>query len=124
MIRLVVVDDHPALRRSLVGLLSMTDGLEVVGEAANGLDAIAQVQQLRPDVVLMDVTMPVLGGVEATRRLAAELPEVRVIGLSMHDPEHVGAAMRAAGAAAYVCKDAPPATLLGAIRGVGPAPAP
>jgi DNA-binding NarL/FixJ family response regulator len=94
--------------------------IQVVGEAANGREAIEQVRRLRPDVVLMDVSMPEMDGIEATRRIKAEWPGVRVIGLSMHDDEHISQAMRAAGAEGFLSKTASPAELLKVIYETAP----
>ena len=116
--RVIVADDHPTLRRGLADVLSEQPGIEIVGEAADGEHAVEVALETRPDVVLMDVMMPRLSGVEATRRILAELPETRVIGLSGYEEEEVEAAMHAAGAAAYLPKASPVETLLEAINPV------
>ena len=115
-IRVLLADDHAVLREGLTRLLSEQSDIEVVGETGDGLTAIALARQLRPDVVLMDVSMPRTNGLDATQRLAAEMPSLKIIGLSMHDDAVMGDAMRAAGAAGYVPKSAPPADILTAIR--------
>jgi len=79
MIRVVVADDHPIVRSGIVGLLSSADDIEVVGEAGNGAEAIALATQLSPDVVLMDLRMPVVGGAEATAQIVAAHADVRVV---------------------------------------------
>jgi PAS domain S-box-containing protein len=115
-LRLVVVDDHAIVRKGLVGLLHAEPDLEVVGEAGDGLEAIARVRALEPDIVLMDLNMPRMDGIEATRRILAELPRVRVIVLSMFDDSEKKALMRQIGVAGYVAKGGDPASLLAAIR--------
>jgi PAS domain S-box-containing protein len=115
-IRVLLADDHRILREGLAGVLGLQPDLEVVGEAADGSTAVQLAHRLHPDVVVMDVSMPRLDGVEATRQIRRELPRLRVVGLSMHeDPVHAKA-MRAAGATAYLCKTGPTAFLLDAIR--------
>ena len=102
--RLLIADDHALFRSSLRSLLE-TRGHEVVGEAANGLEAIERAQELDPDVVLMDLTMPLLGGVEATRRLMAARPESRVVVLTASDDDEDLFSALEAGAQGYLLKD-------------------
>jgi PAS domain S-box-containing protein len=116
-LRVLVVDDHHVMRRGLVTMLSDQPGVSVVGEAANGADAVELVRVMSPDVVLMDVSMPVMGGVEATRRIKSAMPTVRVIGLSMHDDESIRTEMCDSGAETFVNKARSSATLLRAIYG-------
>jgi PAS domain S-box-containing protein len=116
-IRVLFVDDHHVMRQGLIRLMNGQPVIQVVGEASNGQEAIAKVRQLRPDVVVMDASMPVLDGIEATRQIKAERPEVRVIGLSMYDDEEISQKMRAAGAEAFLSKTASSAELLKAIYG-------
>jgi len=92
--------------------------IQVVGEAANGREAIEQVRQLRPDVVVKDVSMSEMGGIEATRRIKAEFPGVKVIGLSMHEDEQIARSMHDAGAETFVSNAVPTAELLKAIYGI------
>ena len=115
-IRVLLVDDHVAVRQAFAVALSGEAGLEVVGEAGSGPAALEQVRRLRPDVVLMDINLPGMSGIEATRLLRAEFPQTEVIGLSMYESEELGQAMRNAGARAYVSKSAAYDTLLTAIR--------
>ena len=111
-IRVLFVDDHHVMRQGLIRLMSGQSDIHVVGEAANGREAIDRVRQLHPDVVVMDVSMPEMNGIEATRCIKAEFPKVRVIGLSMHDEEHIIRSMSEAGAEAFVSKTVASAELL------------
>jgi DNA-binding NarL/FixJ family response regulator len=115
-IRVLLADDQPLFREGLHTLLSLQADLDVVGEAHNGAEAVRLAAELKPDVVLMDVQMPELDGVAATRRLHAELPACRVILLTtFDDDEYVFEGLRA-GALGYLLKDAPSARLVDAIR--------
>jgi DNA-binding NarL/FixJ family response regulator len=114
----VVADDHPTMRRGLSALIATLPGLEVVGEAADGETAVELAGRLRPDVVVMDLNMPGVNGVEATRRIVAERPEVAVLVLTMLDAdESVFAAMRA-GARGYIVKGADTDDVLRALESV------
>jgi CheY-like chemotaxis protein len=117
-IRVLVADDHAVVRQGLVQTLGRDAGLEVVGEAVDGRDAVEKARALRPEIVLMDLSMPRMNGLEATRLIRAEMPEVRVIGLSMHPGEDVARQMTAAGAERYLSKDAPIEKIAAAIREV------
>jgi PAS domain S-box-containing protein len=114
-IRVLLVDDHQVMRQGLISLISGQPDIQVVGEAANGWEAIKMVRQLKPDVVLMDVSMPEMDGIEATRRIKVDMPDVRVIGLSMFDDKHMASTMLEAGAEIFVSKTASLAELLKAI---------
>lgn len=117
-IRVLVVDDHPVVRDGLVQLLTAADDVEVVGAAVNGAEAIELAGADTPDVVLMDLSMPVMDGCEATRRILAADPAARVLILtSFTDQDGILDALDA-GAVGYILKDAEPAELLGAIRAV------
>jgi DNA-binding NarL/FixJ family response regulator len=117
-IRVLIADDHPVVRRGMGSLLASLDGVQVVGEVADGAAAVREAQLLRPDVVVMDLQMPVLDGVEATRRLVAAVPDTAVLVLTMFDDdEAVFAAMRA-GARGYLLKGAEQEQILAAIRSV------
>ncbi len=114
--RVLLADDHDMIRRGLRRVLGTQPDLEVVGEACNGLEAIELARRLRPDVVLMDIRMPGMDGLEATRRLKAEMPGVCVLVVTAHeDPGYLLEAIQA-GAAGYVLKDEPASRLVGAIR--------
>jgi PAS domain S-box-containing protein len=115
-IRILVADDHAVVRQGLVRMLGREPGLEVVGEAVDGFDAVEKTKALRPEVVLMDLAMPRLNGAEATKLIKAEMPQVRVIGLSMHLGEDVARQMTEAGAVRYLSKDAPIEEITAAIR--------
>ena len=117
MTRVLIVDDHLLLRDSLRGALTDA-GIEVVGEAGDGLEGLDAALALTPDVVLMDVAMPVLDGIEATRRLLARRPDARVLILTMHADDDLLAKARRAGAAGYVLKDASVAELADAVARV------
>jgi DNA-binding NarL/FixJ family response regulator len=116
VIEVVVVDDHALMRSGLAGLIASTDDMRVVGTAADGVEAIEEVARLAPQVVLMDLSMPVMDGVAATRRIVEEHPDVEVLVLtSFSDQQRVMEALDA-GASGYVLKDTEPADLLAAIR--------
>lgn len=117
-LRVLVVDDHAILRKGLRGLLESKADVEVVGEAGNGEEAVAQARALLPHVVIMDINMPRMNGIEATRRIKDELPQVAVIGLSLHEDQEVVDSMRRAGAIAYVMKGGPPEELFEALTTV------
>lgn len=124
MTTVLLVDDHQLVRAGLAALLESTDDLEVVGEAADGGQAVTMAASLTPDVVLMDLSMPVLDGVEATRRLLAQSPETKVVVLtSFSDRDRVGEAL-AAGAIGYQLKDCEPRELLAAVRAAAQGHAP
>jgi DNA-binding NarL/FixJ family response regulator len=117
-IRVLIADDQPVVRNGLKATLGAVAGVVVVGEAQNGTDAVRMVRATRPDVVLMDISMPLMTGLEATRRISGieEAAHTRVIILTMYDQdEHVFEALRA-GASGFVIKDSDPAQLLHAIR--------
>lgn len=124
-IRVLLADDHRILREGIAGLLRGQPFIDVVGQAEDGQMAVDMARTLRPDVVVMDITMPLLGGVEATRAIKRELPGVQVIGLSMHEKEDMSEAMREAGAFAYLPKGGPAEALVSAIRSCAkPSPVP
>lgn len=117
-VRVVVADDHPLYREGVRALLALEAGMAVVGEAATGVDAVQLAAELAPDVVVMDLNMPALGGIEATRRIVAANPDVAVLVLTMFDDDdQVFAAMRA-GARGYLLKEGTPEQLAIAVRAV------
>ncbi len=116
MIRVLIADDHAVVREGLRTFLELQEGIEVIGEAADGIQALAQAEQLRPDVVLMDLVMPQLDGVGAMRELRTRLPEIRVIVLtSFLDDDRLLPAIQA-GAAGYLLKDVEPSELARAVH--------
>jgi CheY-like chemotaxis protein len=119
-IRVLLVDDHKILREGLSALLKNQPDLEVVGEASDGYAALSLIRALQPDVILMDINMPGLNGIEATRIINADYPNVRVIGLSMHGANSASA-MRDAGAVDFIHKGARADEVLAAIRAHAPA---
>jgi two-component system response regulator NreC len=121
-LRVLLVDDHAVVRQGLACLLSEERLVEVVGEAANGREAVDLAGRLRPDVVIMDMSMPVMNGDEAARRIKKDLPEIRIIGLSMWEEPGMCERMYQAGAESYLLKTAPADELLAAIRGDRQAP--
>jgi PAS domain S-box-containing protein len=114
-IRVLFADDHKVIRAGMIRLMSGQPDIVVVGEAANGREALELAHQLKPDLVIMDIGMPEMDGIEATRRIKAQLPNICVLGLSMLDHEQVIMDMRRAGADAFVSKSATSAELLKAI---------
>ena len=117
-IRVVIADDHGVVREGLRAVLGSEPDMEVAGEAATGKDVVERATELGPDVILMDIQMPVLNGIEATRRILEANPEVGVVVLTMfEDDESVFSAMRA-GARGYVLKGAPPSEILKVLRAV------
>jgi DNA-binding NarL/FixJ family response regulator len=117
-IRILLADDHVLVRASLRYLLEGFDGFDIVGEANDGYETVKKVEELRPDIVIMDISMPGLNGVEAARSISKQNRTVRIVILSMHSDEtHVLQALRA-GASAYVLKESAPAELEAAIRAV------
>ncbi len=114
--RVLIVDDHKIVREGLAGLMQFESDIEVVGQAADGLQAIELSERFQPDVVVMDVNLGEMNGVEVTRKILAGNPGIRVIGLSMHVDPAIARGMRDAGAAAYLNKGAPSEDLLATIR--------
>ena len=118
MIRVLVVDDHAVVRDGLVELLSTTDDLRCVGEAADGDAAVAKVAELHPDVVLMDLSMPGTDGVTATRRLLVQDPQTHVLVLTSFGDQHWIVDALEAGAEGYLLKHSQPEVILAAVRDI------
>ena len=116
LIRVLIVDDHASVREALNATLEFEPDIDIVGEASDGTEAVQLAQQIEPDVILMDTRMPVMDGLEATRRIVACCPDVRVIGLSMYPADSMVQTMLRAGAAGYVEKSVSLELLLAAIR--------
>ncbi|MEA3336367.1 MAG: response regulator transcription factor [Chloroflexota bacterium] len=115
-IKLLLVDDHDIVRAGLRMLFLAENDFEIVGEAGSGEEAILALEALEPDVILMDVAMPGMSGIEATRRIKAKAPDVAVLALTMHEDEQYFFEMLNAGASGYVPKRAAPDDLVAAIR--------
>jgi CheY-like chemotaxis protein len=115
-ISVILVDDHIVMRQGLAGLLRAESDIEIIGEASDGQSAVDLIRKLRPDVVLMDISMPGMDGIQATRIIHKEIPEVRIIGLSMFQEAAQQTAMLEAGAATYLTKTGPAEGLIEAIR--------
>ena len=117
-IRVFMADDHLILREGIRLLLEKVSDIEMVGEAGDGEEAVAKVEQLVPDVVLMDITMPGLNGLEATQQIKQKNPEIRVLILTMHETDQYLSGMLKAGASGYVVKTTTTSDLISAIRAV------
>jgi len=116
-IRVMIVDDHSVMCHGLSTMLGLQPDIDVVAEASDGIRAVDLAREFIPDVILMDINLPQMNGLDATRIIHSELPQIRIIGLSMYDQEEQGAAMKSAGASAYRCKSDNINLLLAAIRG-------
>ena len=115
-LRVLIVDDHALVRAGIRSLIEGQSGFEVVGEAAQGDEVLGKVIQLQPDVVLMDIAMPGMNGIEATKLLKREFPHIHVIILTMHDDEEFFFTLIREGASGYILKDSEPEQLVSAIR--------
>ncbi len=117
-IRILLADDHAVVRQGFKMILAEQPDMEIVGEAGNGREALALAESLKPDIVVMDVAMPELNGIEATRRMGESVPHARVVALSMHkDSVYVREILRA-GARGYLLKDSVAGDLVSAVRAV------
>jgi DNA-binding NarL/FixJ family response regulator len=117
-VRVLLVDDHAILREGIKALLEKQENIEVVAEAANGREAISKVAQFRPDVVVLDISMPLMDGLEATRQMKKESPDVKILVLTMHDDEEYFLQLLRAGASGYVTKRTVSRELVSAIEAV------
>lgn len=117
-IQVLIVDDHTLFRESLRSLLKDVEDIEVVGEAEDGVEAVVKTTQLQPDVVLMDIAMPNMNGMEATRQIKKQNPSVKVLILTMYDTEQYIFEMLRVGASGYILKRAPARELISAIQAV------
>jgi DNA-binding NarL/FixJ family response regulator len=116
MIRVLIVDDHAVVRRGLETLLTSADNIEVVGTAVDGIDALRRTASLQPDVILMDLSMPHLDGIESTRRLLVDHPNVRVVALTSFAEQRKVFDAISAGAIGYLLKDSNPEDLIAGVR--------
>jgi DNA-binding NarL/FixJ family response regulator len=117
-IRVLVVDDHTIVRDGICALLALTVDIEVVGEATNGNEALKMVRELQPDVVLMDIAMPIMGGLEATRRISKEFPKTKVLVLTQHDDKEYVFPIIESGASGFISKAGASSELALGIRSV------
>jgi DNA-binding NarL/FixJ family response regulator len=117
-IRVLVADDHTIVRKGLCALLNSEPNIEIIGEAADGREAVERIDKLKPDVVLMDISMPSLNGLEATRQIRRRHPGVRILILTMHTNEEYIFEILQAGASGYVLKKSAPSDLVSAIHAV------
>jgi DNA-binding NarL/FixJ family response regulator len=117
-IRIVVADDHAVLREGICALIAQHNDMQIVGEASNGVEALEKIEALAPDIALMDITMPEMDGLEATRQVKLRSPQTRVLILTQHENKEYVLSLLKAGAAGYILKKAGGAELVEAIRAV------
>lgn len=117
-VKVLIVDDHALVREGLTKILSTDESIKVVGEAENGAQAVEKAFQMQPDVILMDINMPVTNGIEATRVIKNEKPQIGVIALTIHDQEEYLFELIKAGVSGYILKDISPSVLIQTIQGV------
>lgn len=118
MIRVLIADDHPLLRKGLRQILEMEPDIQVVGEAGNGAEAVAEAQRLLPDVIVLDINMPVMNGLEATRKIMEVAPNTKVVALTIHDDKDYILEILRSGAKSYLLKDSEPGKVAAAVRQV------
>ncbi len=117
-VRILVADDHEAVRKGVCAILATRLDIEVCGEAANGQEAIAKAHSLKPDLIILDITMPILNGLDAARVIRLTLPELPILLLTMHEGKHIIEDARKIGIDGFVCKSEASATLLAAVDAV------
>jgi len=117
-IKVMIVDDHTIVREGISALLALAGDIEVVGEATNGNEALTMVSELNPDVVLMDIAMPIMGGLEATRRMSKEFPRVKILVLTQYDDKEYVFPVIESGASGFISKVAASSELASGIRAV------
>ena len=124
VIRVLIADDHPLMRKGLADILNGVEGIEVVGAAEDGAAAVALAYAVKPDIVLMDISMPGMDGIEATEKLVEMDSHVRVVMLTSYSEREKITQALAAGAVSYLTKDAPPEAVIRAIRSAAQSTAP
>ena len=117
-VRILVADDHEAVRKGVCAILGTRLDIEVCGEASNGQEAIAKAHDLKPDLIILDITMPVLNGLDAARVIRLTLPELPILLLTMHEGKHIIEDAKKIGIEGFVCKSEASATLLAAVDAV------
>jgi len=117
-IKVLITDDHRVVREGLVAILKTKEDIHVVGEAQDGIEAIEKVRVLLPDVILMDVSMPRMGGVEATRKIKREFPHIGIVALTMYEEQQFIFDLVRAGATGYLLKDSESSQIVAAIRAI------
>ncbi|UCE79426.1 MAG: response regulator transcription factor [Nitrospiraceae bacterium] len=117
-IKVMIADDHALVREGIMAFLRMHDDIEIAGEAANGLEAIQKAKELRPDIILMDISMPELGGIEATLEIKKTMPEIKILILTQYDDKAYVSRLLKAGVSGYILKHAVGTDLIAAIRAV------
>ncbi len=118
MIKVLIADDHALVREGIIAFLKLADDIEVVGEASDGIEAVHKTEKLRPDVVLMDINMPKLGGLEATLEIKRKMPEVKILVLTQYEDREYISRFLKAGVSGYILKKAGGSELVSAIRAV------
>src|SRR3990170_8955929 len=116
MLRILIVDDHSVVRRGVKALLEAQEGWEVCGEAANGREAVDEVRRLKPDIVILDLSLPELNGLDAARQIVRERPQTEILVLTMHHSEELAEQVLQAGARGYVLKSDADARLIDAVE--------